>query len=411
MMPTRSKASATETNSAYEAADSEVAAGVLRPGIDARARVESQESGRDVKAVYLRLLAEQILEDSAEKKKENRRGVIIAGSTAAVKGLANWFKEWLKYSAISFAVLVPLGLAFGFQMLNETSPGAEGWNFESRLGGASFIGLLLFGPTAFLICCMFTLPVLRRNWMISAAIAVIPTLFIHHNLRSNSKARAGIESRLSEQTPDSASRIMDEPSTPAKDPLGKSYHDRVQQLRRDLFSGDIKLYLGSPRVDLPQGLMEMTSAVAEALERANTWWLENETVYVYISNSAALDLAAIEFTLTPGPCARPSGQSISTTYLFDEALSPSRTGIVAFGVPVGADLTRSIDCGTISNSWGIFDMSEVPRKRQETPRDSEWSPGPAKDTYGLPAKLDCPTQINSRYYRDCDGAIVEGMIK
>lgn len=268
-----------EINIAYEQAVAEIGTGFRRPGIGARARVESEEKGTDVESTYLRLLAEQILEENNLTKRKVRREAVVANSVAAVGGAANWLKYWLGFSAAAIIILGLLGLIIGFQLLEVMTPASANWSADAKIGGAARIGVWLFGASAFILICLFMFPFFRKNWITAAVIALIPVPFIYKDLLDGVKASAEIESRRnraastedggsSESVPAARDSQSYSENVHAQDydSLLKEYEARYPQMNPDSSNYDeaLTLRIGARM----QAMMSQGTEAKEALVRS-----------------------------------------------------------------------------------------------------------------------------------------------
>jgi hypothetical protein len=394
-------------NRSYDEAIKEVESGRIRSGLMARAKAEVDGDDSKAKARYLKLLAALLKEEQfalgATNAIEGAAGSTKRAMFAIASAVKSWLVAMMKVAVISLLLMILVGANL-FDVLNPAANRSDG---GAWLGGAMYLGVRVFGVTVFLLAFLFMLDVCRRNWPIVWIVALLPAVYFYSDTRKSAEAAV----RLSQSTTIPETKESNAPIEPPLDDFLDEYHKRVSLLRSEIVGGNLNLVVGDAYAQLPQNFPELDASFASALEGNSTWWLEKQSVYVHLVNTSLKEIAAIEFTMTSGRCERPAGKPISTILKLKKVLPPKSSAVVVLNVPRGVDPSEDIQCGVISRSWSIEYITKVTVVPQKSLEDSGWTPGPAKESYGLPPRTDCPVQINSRYYRDCDGSTKEGTLR
>lgn len=134
--------------------------------------------------------------------------------------------------------------------------------------------------------------------------------------------------------------------------LPRSYYERVNSLQEKLLSGDITASKGIVVEHVSPTFVPIPETNTAALEGHETWWIDkSKRWFIHIQNVTSFNLAAIEFSLNSGTCAKPTSSVRRTIIQLEHPIGPTSEAVLNFTGPITDHVAGEVQCGIISAAW------------------------------------------------------------
>ena len=134
--------------------------------------------------------------------------------------------------------------------------------------------------------------------------------------------------------------------------LPDSYYERVDNLQKQLMSGDIAAGKGFISPQASPSFAQLPESDAAMLEGRSTWWIgEDNRWFIHLQNVTTSNLEAFEFALNFGSCAAPTSPVQKLIVQLDRPVPAGEQAVINFPKPISADTSGQNLCGVVSSAW------------------------------------------------------------
>ena len=144
-----------------------------------------------------------------------------------------------------------------------------------------------------------------------------------------------------------------EPAPPAQaNALPDAYYERVDNLQKQLMSGDIAAGKGFISPQVSPSFTQLPESDAAMLEGRSTWWVgEDSRWFIHLQNVTTSSLEAFEFALNFGSCAAPTSPVQKVIVQLNRPVPAGEQAVINFPKPISADTSGQKLCGVVSSAW------------------------------------------------------------
>lgn len=135
--------------------------------------------------------------------------------------------------------------------------------------------------------------------------------------------------------------------------LPDQYFERIQILNSKIKAAELITVSATHVLELSRQLVCRSREEAGRLEEGEIWWVEGDQLFIFVKNREAFMLAALEFTLTPGPCGQAEGLPLPMLLEFSRGIPGVSERVVVFKAPSGyfVGSRAKVHCGIITRAW------------------------------------------------------------
>lgn len=110
-----------------------------------------------------------------------------------------------------------------------------------------------------------------------------------------------------------------------------AYVSRVAALRRASEAGNLPVVQTREVIDSDRNLVPWPATDVAAIEGEQTWWIQENRVFIHITNRSKLKMDAIRFEYAPRPCsAKSSAETASYGIHLQRPIAPGNEALVVF---------------------------------------------------------------------------------
>lgn len=140
---------------------------------------------------------------------------------------------------------------------------------------------------------------------------------------------------------------------PESAPLSKEYYDKIRWCNQRITKGLLQVVRASFADNEENNWVDIGAEEARALDQLQFWWAAKEHFSVFLNNSSGRPLVAFEFSLTPGPSARPEGATVTRMFKFARPVLPHESLVIVFDAEDGMDPQIPVQDGKITRAWSL----------------------------------------------------------
>ena len=242
---------------------------------------------------------------------------------------------------------------------------------SSAFSAATLVGTLMISGATFAASSSSVVPIGEGKYMLTgrnmtvfgSADGIAAKLMVKANEYCQQKSKseailldmAGESAQMGVRTASSTIYFRcgtSEPAPTQASALPDSYYERVDNLQKQLMSGDIAAGKGFISAQASPSFVQLPESDAAMLEGRSTWWIgEDNRWFIHLQNVTTSSLEAFEFALNFGSCAAPSSPVQKVIVQLNRPVPAGEQAVINFPKPISADTADQKLCGVVSSAW------------------------------------------------------------